>query len=180
MKIDFLKLRFSSPEVIHAEDQTFALDSLDINKLIEIATARSRKKIRLCVHTDTDANVHQMFIALKRDAYVRPHRHLKKSEAINILHGSADYLIFSDSGEIEKCVPVSAYIGGQCFYATTEKNIFHTLIVRSEWLVFFEVADGPFVKSETTPAPWSPVESDFDSVKKYLTEIEVQLKSLNN
>ncbi|XXK27908.1 WbuC family cupin fold metalloprotein [Arenicellales bacterium nBUS_45] len=180
MNIDLSKQRVTSPEVIHAEDKTFALDSRDIDKLIKIATENPRERSRLCVHTYVDEVVQQMFITHKQDAYVRPHKHIKKNEAILVLSGTADYLIFSESGEIKKCVPVGDFSSGACFFVTTAKENFHTLLIRSNWLVFLEVSEGPFVGTETVFAPWAPSDADKDLVEIYMDQIDAEVKSLKS
>ena len=39
------------------------------------------KRIRICTHSDDKDKLHEMFIALSRSTYIRPHKHYNKSES---------------------------------------------------------------------------------------------------
>ncbi|KPA34301.1 Cupin fold metalloprotein, WbuC family [Leptospira interrogans] len=55
-------------------------------------------------------------------------------------------------------------------------STYHTLMIRSEWLVFLEITKGPFRKEDTIFAPWSPEENDAEKVREFMNKIEQRLK----
>ena len=94
-----------------------------------------------------------------------------------VLEGNADYLRFGKDGRILSRECLGSYGSGRSFFQTTDKNIYHTIIIRSEWLVFVEVAKGPFVKEDTRFPSWSPPETEPNLGLKYL---EGQIENLVN
>ncbi|MBI2480932.1 MAG: cupin fold metalloprotein, WbuC family, partial [Planctomycetia bacterium] len=51
-------------------------------------------------------------------------------------------------------------------------QVFHTLIVRSEYLMFHETTRGPFRREDTVFADWAPAESEADLARQYVTELD--------
>jgi cupin fold WbuC family metalloprotein len=122
----------------------------------------------MCVHSNDDAEVHQMFIVHPGGAYVRPHKHNKKHESLLVLEGSADYLLFSEAGKLEDRVELSDFQSGSSFFQITPAGFYHSLIIKTRWLVFIEVTNGPFIRGESTFSPWSPEEGDIANVAEFL------------
>ena len=60
------------------------------------------------------------------------------------------------------------YQSDKCFYQSIQTNVYHSLIIKSEWLIFLEVTEGPFERIKTLYASWSPDESDTKSVKIFM------------
>ena len=101
-----------------------------------------------------------MLIVMHRSSYVRPHRHFGKAETLTIIEGECDAVLFDPSGRVSEIIPMSpAAKGGSFFYRMPEAQ-FHTLIFRSEWLVFLETTTGPFDRANTESADWAPPETD--------------------
>ncbi len=167
-----------SSEVLHATERSFALNAESIKNLMAVAKTTKRLRSRLCVHSSIDERVHQMFIVHNRTAYVRPHAHIGKAEAMLVLQGSADYLVFSDKGIIEEVVPLTDFLGGKNFFLTVEAGKPHGLIIRSEWLVFLEITEGPFKKEDTLFPQWSPMEEDRVAVNNFMSDINEKVADL--
>ncbi|EMG12981.1 hypothetical protein LEP1GSC151_1663 [Leptospira interrogans serovar Grippotyphosa str. LT2186] len=53
-----------------------------------------------------------------------------------ILEGEVDFVTFNDNGEIENTMSMGAYHTGKIFYDSMRSSTYHTLMIRSEWLVF--------------------------------------------
>jgi len=177
MTLDFDKLFKQSEEVFHTRDGQCQLTYLDIQHLVDISKGNPREKSRLCIHSSPDEPVHQMFISHSKEVYVRPHKHIDKSESMLILEGKADYLSFEEDGHIASRVPLGSVKSGDIFFQTTDKNIYHTIIIRSDWLIFLEVANGPFQKNGMCFADWSPPQEETHLGLKYL---EDQIANLIN
>ena len=171
------KQRAQSTEVYHALDQTFSLQSSNLNELVGLASGNMRKRARLCAHRDPSDQVQQMFIAHKRGTYVRPHKHLKKAESMLILEGSADYIVFNIIGEVESITPMTPCSHDEVFYTTIAPGIYHSLRIKSDWLIFLEVTEGPFNKEETIFADWSPDELDLQGVREFMDKFDARNQS---
>ena len=70
------------------------------SKCFNLAKGLPRNRIRYCAHASPSDVVHEMFIVHPRGAYVRPHKHLDKSESMMIIEGEADYVMFDSKGNI--------------------------------------------------------------------------------
>ena len=158
MSIDFDELHRQSAEVFHAMGRSIELVHADMKSLIKRANDNDRKRARFCVNLTPAEPVHQMFIAHGKDIYIRPHKHLNKTESILVLEGEVDYVAFSDEGKIVDVKTMGPYESGQPFFQTIEPDAYHTIIIRSSWLIFVEVTKGPFVKKDILFANWSPRE----------------------
>ena len=103
-----------------------------------------------------------------KDCYVRPHKHLGKPESFHIITVTLKVIIFDEEGNIKEIIPMGNYESGQNFYYRISDPLYHTVIITSEIAVFHETTSGPFKKSDTIFAPWSPEEQDFTGVKMFL------------
>lgn len=162
-------------EVLYSKDIVTKLNKADILNFKNQSSINLRKRIRLCAHTEQLDLLHEMFIVHERGAYVRPHRHHGKSESTHIVEGNVDVVLFSDDGRIEQVISMGDYKSGKTFYYRIAKPIYHTLIVRSEVLVFHETTNGPFNRSTSNFAPWAPVDTDEKSIIHYMSNLEEQL-----
>ncbi|MGY4333958.1 hypothetical protein ACVWWG_008375 [Bradyrhizobium sp. LB7.2] len=51
------------------------------------------------------------------------------------------------------------------------EQVFHSILITSEWLVFHETTAGPFDPSRTAFPDWAPDGSDAAEVQNYVTKI---------
>ncbi len=166
--IDLTRQTKQSEEVYHAIDSQFALVRSDIKNLVRYAKNNKRQRVRLCVHTSPIELVHQMFIVHPGHAYVRPHKHVSRSESMLVLEGVVDYVKFDELGEIKEVIRMGDYASGEPFFNSIAQNEFHTIVIRSNWLVFIEVTQGPFEKNDTVFGDWSPLEARTELVEEYI------------
>ena len=96
-------------EVYHSKENFFSLSKEDISTLISLAKDTTRGRVRFCSHSSDQEALHEMFIVHPRGAYVRPHKHLNKSESLIIIEGEADYVVFDDEGNAKENIPMSDY-----------------------------------------------------------------------
>ena len=169
--MDFLTQNKVNSEVYHSKENFFSLSKEDINKLITLAKASPRGRIRYCSHSSDQDALHEMFIVHPKGAYVRPHKHLDKIESMLVIDGDVDYIMFNDSGKVDNVVKMGDFKSNKPFYQTIRKDKFHTLIIKSEWLVFLEITNGPFNKRDTVFADWSPKEDEQDKVIKFVNNL---------
>jgi cupin fold WbuC family metalloprotein len=158
-------------EVYHSKENFFSLSKEDIDKLINLAKDTTRGRVRYCSHSSSQETLHEMFIVHPKDAYVRPHKHIDKIESMLVIDGEVDYIMFDDNGNIDNVIQMGDFESTQPFYQTIRKDKFHTLMIKSEWLVFLEVTQGPFKRESTIFAEWSPRENEGKKVKEFMKKI---------
>ena len=147
-------------EVLYSDEQVVRIQHADIEFLKQQSSLNERQRIRLCTHKDVDDKLHEMFIVHGKDAYIRPHKHLHKSESVHVIEGEVDVVVFDDSGGIAQIIRMGEYSTGRHFYFRIAEPRYHTLLIHSDILVFHETTTGPFNYSDTIFADWSPDQSN--------------------
>ena len=168
---DRLRYRVLNDEVLFAAEALVRLDRKTVQFLKEKALANNRRRIRLCAHQDVQDPLHEMLIVHTRDTYVRPHKHLNKCESFHVIEGTVDVVVFDESGSIGEVISLGDYSSGRMFYYRLSYSYFHTLLIRSEVLVFHETTNGPFKRSDTIFASWAPEDGDEDARRKYMEQL---------
>jgi len=142
-----------SPAIVH---------EIVIAELKLAADASPLKRARLCLHrADTDL-VHEMLIVLSQKVFIRPHRHLNKAESFLLLEGEASVLFFDDEGEVVR----EEHLGrdsSRPFIYHIRNPVYHTQLVWSEYLVFYECTQGPFLREATQFPHWAPAEGSAEA-----------------
>ena len=158
-----------SPELFVADERIVKVDRAVIETLKAQAARNPRGRARLCAHKDVNDRLHEMLIVMARDIYIRPHKHLGKSEAFHVIEGAADIVFYDDSGAIEDVFTVDAR---GVFYFRNDEPRYHTQIIKSEFLVVHEITNGPFNSADTVFAPWAPEETDRAAVMAYWKKLK--------
>ena len=143
----------------------------DIEALIALAGSHPQKRVRICAHNAPNDEVHEMFIVMQKNSYIRPHKHRNKVESFHIIEGTADFIEFNEYGEVISILPMSVFESGKQFFYRNPGLSFHTWNVISDFLVIHEVTTGPFLAGNTICAPWSPKESDTKSVGNFILQL---------
>jgi cupin fold WbuC family metalloprotein len=169
------RARAESSEVRYATDAVVLVDAGDVAGLKRAAVENSRRRIRLYAHHSVDDRLHEMLIVHTSDTYVRPHKHIGKSESFHVVEGDVDVVVFDDDGDVTEVIRMGAFASGRPFYYRIAEPLFHTLLIRSEILVFHETTSGPFRRADTVFAPWAPADGDAAAVHRYLAELEARL-----
>lgn len=170
-----MQLTEVNQEVFYAQEDLTCVSAEDIAFLKKKALANDRKRIRLCSHKDVQDTLHEMLIIHMKGAYVRPHKHLNKSESLHVVEGMAEVVIFDEEGAVTDVIPVGEYSSGRKFYYRVSAPRYHTLIVHSDFFVFHETTKGPFQKSDTVFAPWAPQETDREACRAYMDKLAESL-----
>lgn len=162
-------------EVLYTKVKISTVNQLEIENFKCLAHNNERKRIRLCTHSDSNQLLHEMLIVHGKNEYVRPHKHLGKTESTHIIEGLVDIVLFNDNGKIDRIINMGDYASGKIFYYRMDVPIFHTLIIRSDTLVFHETTNGPFNRISTVFAPWSPEDADTSSVSDFMFDLNERL-----
>jgi cupin fold WbuC family metalloprotein len=167
--------RPESPEVRYATDAVVVVGAADVARLKAEAEQNERRRIRLCAHAGVDDRLHEMIIVHTNDTYVRPHKHVGKSESFHVIEGEVDVVLFDDEGGVTDVIPMGTAASGRAFFYRIATPIFHTLLIRSNVLVFHETTGGPFRRTDTVFAPWAPEDGDASAVRTFLDGVESRI-----
>lgn len=171
-----IKIKKESKEVLYPEEDIPVLYNKDLNYLKKLALLNSKQKVRLCTHKSIKSKLHEMFIVHTKKCYVRPHKHINKSESVLILEGEVDIILFEDNGKLKEIIELGDKKSKKKFYYRLDKPIYHMLIIKTKFLVFHEITIGPFRKRETVFPEWSPKKYN----KKFILNIYKNKKFLFN
>lgn len=170
-----MKIQQSGEGVFQVEGPRVQVDRGAIEQLLSEAPLAPRKRVRISAHLDVAAKVHEMLIALSSQSYVRPHKHIDKSESYHVIHGEADLVLFDEQGEIIDRIRMGDFRSGKAFYARLEEPTFHSIIVWTDIVVFQETTNGPFDRDQTVGAPWAPPEDDLPASTEFHAELRRKL-----
>jgi len=155
-------------EVLYAVDPIVQIDASDIAELKQKAKQNPRKRIRICAHNDIKDDIHEMIIVHEKSCYVRPHKHINKTESFHIIEGKAEIILFHEDGIIDQIILMGDIDSGLKFFYRLPPGRYHTILIKSEVVVFHEITNGPFREHEISWASWSPEETDLKAVNKYI------------
>lgn len=161
-------------EVYSATSEIVSVNAADINYLKDKVSKTPNKRVRICVHKNSEDKLHEMLIVINKGSYVRPHKHLNKGESFHMIEGMLDVIIFNDDGSIREIIPLGYPGSGRNLFYRLSAPYFHTIVLRTDWVVFHETTNGPFVKNETIYAPWSPEISEIEAVSVFMKKLDVQ------
>jgi cupin fold WbuC family metalloprotein len=132
------------------------------HKVIDFLKDRIEKtgsaSVRVCLHNSPEDSFHQMIIAHRKGQHYRPHKHLKKTEAYQMILGTLDVVIFNDDGNVRKVTQLSA--DGNFIYRIPP-NTWHCTVPVSDIVIFHEVKPGPFLPDSDSIYP----EWDLDEIR---------------
>ncbi len=172
-----MKVTTINSEVLFTNSDITEVSAEDLEFLKEKSINNERKRIRLCVHKDIDDKVHEMIIVHGKGAYVRPHKHLARSESLHVIEGEAYAIIFDDSGHISQVIHMGDKNSGSPFYYRISCAVYHSLVIVSDFFIFHEAVEGPFDKSKSAFAPFSPADGDKKNIEEFSKKLKRQLNS---
>jgi cupin fold WbuC family metalloprotein len=123
----------------------------------------------VCAHPNAAAEQHDMLIVSRSETYVAPHRHPAKTETCLVIEGEADALLFDEQGQLADLLAMGPAGSGRPFFYRMPANRFHSLVIRSEALVFVESTKGPFRAEDTEFASWAPGSERTEAGRSYLS-----------
>lgn len=170
--------RQQNEEVLYADEPIVTVRRGDVEMLKERSRGNERGRIRLCAHKDVDDPLHEMLIVHRKGIYVRPHKHLNKSESFHLMEGAVDVVLFDEAGNVTGVIRMGDYISGRDFFYRVADPYYHTLLIHSEVVVFHETTSGPFNRSDTIFAPWAPDDSDVSARQQFLEQLNRDVERL--
>jgi cupin fold WbuC family metalloprotein len=130
-----------------------------IDELTVRAAASPRARAHHNLHESPTDLVQRFFVAAQRNTYIRPHRHLTKSELAMVLRGRFHVLIFDATGTVTERYSVGDDTGSMGY--ETPRATWHALVADIDGSSFFEVKEGPYDPATAAEfAAWAPAEGD--------------------
>lgn len=169
-----IKIRIENHEVLYPDQDVVTVSAADLEELKRLALLNPRQRIRLCAHSAPNHPLHEMFIVHTQDCYIPPHKHLGKAESMAIIEGEVDIVLFDEDGSLQQTIQMGAPKTGKIFYQRLPESVYHTLIIRTPFLVFHETTEGPFLRENTVFAEWAPALQGAES-KTFIERIDAQL-----
>jgi len=164
-----------SREVFYARNQLGLVGDAELLFLKERAAGNARRRSRLCLHESTNERLHEMIIVHHQKTYVRPHRHLAKSEGLAVIEGQATLITYEDTGDLSAVVELAPATARAAFFYRMPEWIWHSLLIRSEWFVFVETTIGPFERTATEFASWAPDGEDPAAAAEYMRRLALRI-----
>ncbi len=165
---DFRKI---NDEVFIAQGSIVKIGPSEVAFIKAQAAANDRRRARICAHKSNDDKLHEMIIAISMQSYIHPHKHPGKSESFHIVEGAVDIVVFDDDGVVTEAIELGDPTTGRFFFYRLEKNAYHTLLLKTEFLVVHEITNGPFVFEKTLLAPWAPNEGRIAETNQYMKSV---------
>jgi cupin fold WbuC family metalloprotein len=159
-------------EVLVADEPLVRVDRGLAAELQRGAMSNPRRRMRLCAHATVEDPLHEMVIALSAGTYIRPHKHVGKSESMHVIDGEADLVTFDEQGGVSEVLRLGSYGSGKTFFVRMAAPRYHMLLVRSDVLVLHETTNGPFKPQDTVFAPWSPDGADPEACGTFMARVE--------
>ena len=176
----FMRWLQSNKSVYTASSDIVEIDLDDVFMLKNQVRNTQDKRVRICAHQQSYDSLHEMLIVIQQGSYVRPHKHVNKSESFHIIEGALDIVIFDDFGNILKVISMGDFQSGKCFFYRLACSHFHTIVLKTELVVFHETTNGPFQKEDTIYAPWAPSQDNFCQVDSFLNGLAFQITQHQN
>jgi len=160
-----------SDGVFYSREAKTEIDVKVIRDLAAHARKTKLRRARICAHLDEEDDLQEMFVAVEKGSYIRPHKHLTKCESLSVVEGTAIAVFFDESGSILDAFYVGKESKDHQFYYRISSPIFHMLIIISEIFVFHEATTGPFKRKDSIYSDWSPDQKDKIACENYIESI---------
>ena len=130
-----------------------------LDELAAKATASPRGRTNFNIHASAADPVQRFFVVANRQSYIRPHRHLSKSELALVFRGQVELITFDDRGVVTARHVVGCDADGFAF--EMPRATWHTLIAREDGSTFLEIKEGPYDPAVAAEfASWAPAEGE--------------------
>ena len=118
------------------------IDSKLFDSLSAQAKASPRLRMNFDLRNSPSDSSQRMLNALEPGTELPIHRHMKSSETIVILRGSATQYFYDDAGQVTEQVTIA--VGGPCVGMSVEAGRWHRLVPHEPGTVILECKDGPY------------------------------------
>lgn len=128
-----------------------------LDEMTAKAAASPRRRAHHNLHSSAEDPVQRFVVVAHSDTYIRPHRHLTKSELCTVVRGRFEVVVFDADGTIVERTLIGEGTPNLAFELPRET--WHTLLVQTDGAAFVEIKEGPYDPSSAAEfARWAPEE----------------------
>ena len=160
----------------YSSDNFYCINNKIIDNLKLLAKNNNTRRARIILHSTECSDIHEMLIVFEKNSYIRPHKHIGKTESYLVLEGELDLIYFHDNGEVKNVINLSNINSGKTFFLRSENELWHTLLIKSDYVILLETTDGPLNKNSTIFAEWSPDSNNHEKVINF----QIMLDNISN
>jgi cupin fold WbuC family metalloprotein len=121
------------------------------------AAASPRRRTHHNLHASASDLVQRFVVVFQRDSYVRPHRHMTKSELCTVIRGRFEVVTFDSEGTVTERTVIGEGTPNLAFELPIAT--WHTLLPLTDGATFVEVKEGPYDPATAAEfAAWAPEE----------------------
>jgi 8-oxo-dGTP diphosphatase len=149
--IDFYGLIKKNERVYYAKENPFCISRQQMFILKSLVTIKNIPVFRICMHTNDNADIHEMIMIHSKPSKVGPLRQLKTSLSYHIIEGELAIELFDEQGIKLKDYIVSNSNLKDNVTTSIRLNAkqYRTVSSVSPFAIFLEVGSGPFQDSDT-------------------------------
>lgn len=130
-----------------------------LDELTMKAAASPRRRTHHNLHSSSSDLVQRFVVVCQQDSYVRPHRHMTKSELCTIVRGRFEVVVFDSAGVVTERTVIGEGTPNLAF--ELPKETWHTLLPLTDGSAFVEVKEGPYDPATSAEfATWAPTEGN--------------------
>ena len=153
------------------KERPVRIDAATVAELKAVAAVRGGANVRICLHEGPEAEHHDMIILEHQGKYYRPHKHIEKGETFHIIEGEMGIFAFDEGGAVTDCCTLGP---GDVYRIAV--GMYHTLLPRTEQVIYHENKPGPFLGDGDSIYPdWAPDGSDTAAVAAYTDALAARL-----
>ncbi|WP_116812956.1 WbuC family cupin fold metalloprotein [Steroidobacter cummioxidans] len=128
-----------------------------LDEITAKAAASPRRRAHHNLHSSPSDLVQRFVVVAQSDTYIRPHRHLTKSELCTVVRGQFEVVVFDTDGTITHRSVVGEGTPNLAF--ELPQATWHTLLALTDGAAFVEVKEGPYDPATAAEfAGWAPEE----------------------
>ncbi|MBI3553539.1 MAG: cupin fold metalloprotein, WbuC family [Elusimicrobia bacterium] len=121
-----------------------AIDMKVVGALKERLRASGAGTVRICLHSEPSAPVHDMIIIHRKGAPCPVHKHLAKEETYQMIEGRMRLDFLKEDGSPDRSLILGEPGTGLPFMARVRANLWHATVPETDFAVFHESRPGPF------------------------------------
>jgi cupin fold WbuC family metalloprotein len=128
-----------------------------LDEMTAQAAASPRRRAHHNLHASPNDLVQRFVVVAQSDTYIRPHRHMIKSELCTVLRGRFECVVFDAEGTVTARSVMGEGTANLAFELPAQT--WHTLLALTDGAAFVEVKEGPYdPRTAAEFARWAPEE----------------------
>lgn len=128
---------------IFLKDQFSIIDEKIINHLIMFSKKKNLQDIRICMHSNRKSKIHNMINLINKKKKNIYHKHISKDEIYHIIKGEMK-IEYLKKGKKRKIT-----LNKKKNIFRMKKNTYHQIVPLTKYVVFHEIRQGPFFKTDS-------------------------------